>query len=126
MITGTHDSLTAPEVYSHLQYSDFSFWERIRWQRSLALFQRASTCVPAYMDFLRTQGFDAQSVSSGRDYKNIPMINKENYLRAYPLEELCWDGTLKKPLVFTSTSGSTGKPFYFPRHEKLDWEYSLK
>jgi len=36
-------------------------------------------------------------------------MTKKDYLRQYPLEKLCWDGSLKKSLVFTATSGSTGE-----------------
>jgi phenylacetate-CoA ligase len=40
------------------------------------------------------------------------------------MKDLCWDGTLEKPFVFSATSGSTGKPFYFPHGHDLDFQYS--
>src|SRR5690606_19901392 len=49
----------------------------------------------------------------------------KNYIRNYPLKDLCWDGNINKPLVLTATSGSTGEPSYFVRGEDLDSQYSI-
>lgn len=101
------------------------FWSRVREKRPLKLFHEAAVRVPAYKDFLRKNRINPQKIKTWKDFQLVPPVSKKNYLKEYPLEKLSWDGTLKKPLVFTSTSGSTGEPFYFPRGEKLDWEYSV-
>ncbi|MDP2648686.1 MAG: hypothetical protein Q8P19_02190 [bacterium] len=59
------------------------------------------------------------------DFLNVPITNKDNYLREYPMQSLCWDGDIRKPFVFSATSGSTGQPFYFPHGPDLDWQYSV-
>lgn len=101
------------------------FWDKEREKRMLETFHRAAVSVPAYKDFLRKHGVSPKNVKTLKDFEKVPPTSKKNYLKKYPLEKLCWEGNLEKPLVFTSTSGSTGEPFYFPRGEKLDWEYSI-
>ncbi len=101
-----------------------AFWKRSGERRALAVFRDASRRVPAYRDFLKKHRINADKIKSRADLESVPSTDKQNYLRQYPLEKLCWDGTLKRPLVFTATSGSTGEPFYFPRSESLEWEYS--
>lgn len=93
-------------------------------KKAVSLFHNASKFVPAYADFLKRNGIKPEKVRSWQDFQNIPEISKQNYLRQYTLEELCWGGKLEKNLIFTSTSGSTGKPFYFPREKFVDWQYS--
>lgn len=100
-------------------------WIEIGRQRALTLFHSAATRVPAYRDFLKKNRVREGHINTWDDFKNLPLINKKNYLRAYPLKDLCWDGTLAKQLIFTSTSGSTGTSVYFPRQSKLDKQYSV-
>lgn len=102
-----------------------SFWSRERESRPLKLFHEAAARVPAYKDFLKKHHVNPSKIKTFKDFELLPITDKKSYLRAYPLEKLCWDGHLEKPLVFTSTSGSTGEPFYFPREERLDWQYSI-
>ncbi|PIT92629.1 MAG: hypothetical protein COU08_01380 [Candidatus Harrisonbacteria bacterium CG10_big_fil_rev_8_21_14_0_10_42_17] len=101
------------------------YWTLEGQKRALRLFHLAAKRVPAYKDFLKKNSISPAKIRTYKDFQLVPPTSKKTYLRNYPLEKLCWDGTLKKPLVFTSTSGSTGEPFYFPRGEKLDWEYSI-
>ena len=101
------------------------FWSRERERVPLELFQRAAHRVPAYKDFLKHNKIVPDKIKTFKDFQLVPPVTKKNYLKQYPIEKLCWDGSLKKPLVWTSTSGSTGEPFYFPRGERLDWQASL-
>lgn len=101
------------------------FWVKEGQKRSIKLFKEAAKRVPAYKDFLQKNNVNPDKIKTWSDFQSVPPVNKKDYLRQYPLEQLCWDGTLKKPLVFTSTSGSTGEPFYFPRGERLDWQSSV-
>ena len=89
------------------------------------MFQAAARRVPAYKDFLRKNRVNPEKIKTFKDFELVPPINKENYLKKFPLQKLVWDGSIKKPLVFTATSGSTGEPFYFPRSHQLDWESSI-
>lgn len=101
------------------------FWTRIRETRPLELFHAAARRVPAYRDFLRKNRINPEKIKTFKDFQEVPPVNRRNYLREYPIERLCWDGTLARPLVFTATSGSTGEPFYFPRDEALDWQSTV-
>jgi len=92
---------------------------------SLDIFHKAAKQVPAYRDFLKKNNIKANKIKTWEDFQSVPFINKKNYLLKYKLSDLCWNGSLNTPLVFTSSSGSTGKPVYFPRGEKLDYQASV-
>lgn len=95
-------------------------------QRALALFHQMATRVPAYKDFLKAHKFSPSSVHGHEDFQKIPPINKDNYLRKYPKEMLCWDGEFSHgQWVISTTSGSTGQPYYFPREHSQDWQYAI-
>ena len=51
---------------------------------ALELFRRTATSVPAYQDFLRSQGVDPDSV---RELGDVPLMTKENYHSRYPLPD---------------------------------------
>src|SRR3989344_7340430 len=107
------------------QTKSSGFWKKRGEQMSLKLFHRAARQVPAYKDFLKKHKISSNKIKTYQDFKNLPVINKKNYLRVYSLDKLIWGGNLRKNMVFTSTSGSTGAPVYFPRQEKLDWQNSV-
>lgn len=101
-------------------------WMRRGELRALKLFREMAARVPAYKDFLAKNGVRASQVKTIRDFGQVPLTNKENYLLSYPLESLCWDGNLKRGRwVIASTSGSTGEPFYFPRTRYQDDQFAL-
>lgn len=115
----------ADNILKSLKTKKSDFWSREREKNALALFKEASRRVPAYKDFLKKHRVDSAKIKTFKDFELLPTTDKKSYLREYPLEKLAWDGHLNKPIVYTSTSGSTGEPFYFPREEKLDWQYSI-
>lgn len=101
-------------------------WADVGRERALSLFHEAAERVPAYRDFLKKNGVSHGAVRTWADFKEVPQTDKKNYLRQYPIADLCWDGRLEdKTAVFSMTSGSTGQPFYFPRSPALDWQYSF-
>lgn len=117
---------SAEQIMKLLSEKKSDFWVTEGQKRSLALFHEAAKRVPAYKDFLKQHGVDPKKVKTWEDFQtHVPVMSKKNYLRQYSLEQLCWDGSLKKPLVFTATSGSTGEPFYFPRDEALGQQSSV-
>lgn len=115
----------ADKVLRDMREKKSDHWMKERERQSLALFHEAADRVPAYKDFLQKNNIDPNKIKTWADFQSVPPMSKKDYLKQYPLEQLCWDGSLKKPLVFTSTSGSTGEPFYFPRGERLDWQSSV-
>lgn len=94
--------------------------------RSLKLFKEMAKRVPAYKDFLKKQGINPKHIKNVSDFSNVPPIDKDNYLRKYNKEQLCWDGDLGHGRwTISTTSGSTGKPYYFPRQASQDWQYAI-
>lgn len=94
-------------------------------KRAIDLFHQMAQRVPAYQDFLHQYQFDPATVQSAEDFSRIPLINKDNYLRKYSLDQLSWDGNFTKgQWTISTTSGSTGKPFYFPRQALQDQQYA--
>lgn len=100
-------------------------WSLIQQQNSLSLFHNVALRVPAYKDFLKKNKVDPDKIKTLEDFQHIPIVNKKNYIRQYPLKDLCWEGSIDHPLVLTATSGSTGEPSYFVRGGNLDWQYSI-
>lgn len=127
MMDPTHpsDNYEARDVLQMIRSTKSEEWSRIQEQTTLNLFQAAAERVPAYKDYLLKAGIRASSVQTPADLAHVPPTDKNNYLRQYPMNALCWDGQLRAPFVFSATSGSTGKPFYFPHGPDLDWQYSI-
>lgn len=93
---------------------------------ALRLFFEMSARIPAYKHFLKKHKINPSKIKNIQDFGLIPPIDKNNYLRQYPLKDLCWDGNLKQgQWVITATSGTTGEPFYFPRSDAQDLQYAL-
>lgn len=122
----TSNSFKTSEILELIYTKKSDYWEQVRQETAVNLFHKAAENVPAYGKFLIENNVDYQKVKSWDDFKNIPIVDKKNYLRQYLFEELCWNGDLKKPIIYTSTSGSTGEPFYFVRKaDELEWQYSV-
>lgn len=85
--------------------------------RALQLFKNAAVRIPAYRDFLKKHRVDPEKIESEADFAFIPPTDKPDYLLAYPLDALSWDGTLAQARFVSSSSGSTGIPLYWPRGE---------
>ena len=121
----TKENLSADKIRHLLKTKKSDFWSREREKNALELFKIASKRVPAYKDFLKKHRVNPDKIKTWKDFELLPPTDKKSYLREYSLEKLAWDGHLNKPIVYTSTSGSTGEPFYFPREQRLDWQYSV-
>lgn len=114
----------AATVVRLLETKNAAYWEAEGKRRALSLFYAVAQQVPAYKDFLKKNSVRPASIKTWKDFEKLPLVSKKNYLRQYPLKDLCWGGSLNKPLTFTATSGSTGAPFYFPRQLALDEQYA--
>ncbi|MFA6503004.1 MAG: hypothetical protein WCT45_01970 [Candidatus Paceibacterota bacterium] len=109
-----------------LRSDEARLWEKRGEKQALALFHAMAERVPAYKDVLKKNRINPDSVSSIQDFTKLPLIDKQNYLRAYPLADLCWDGEFsERAWTVCTTSGSTGEPFYFPHGVGQDAQYAL-
>lgn len=117
---------TAAHAEEALKTKPARFWEERGEQAALDLFHAAAERVPAYKDFLKNHGIAHKDVKTVADFAQVPTVDKDNYLRAYPLADLSWDGKLMDEWqVYAATSGSTGEPFFFPRAQKETDRYAL-
>ncbi len=121
----TEDIQKAGEVLNSIKTKKADFWEQEREKFSLDLFHDAAKNVPAYKKFLKEQKINPETIITLEDFSKVPAVTKKNYLRKYNFSDLNHNGSLNKPLVYTSTSGSTGEPLYFVRDSKLDWNASI-
>ncbi|MGK5556089.1 phenylacetate--CoA ligase family protein [Actinomadura kijaniata] len=81
--------------------------------RALALFHRVAATVPAYGAFLAEHGVDPGAVRLFDDFTRLPLTDKDNYVRRYPLPERCRGGVVGDMIAVSS--GSTGEPTFWPR-----------
>lgn len=84
-------------------------------RRALGLFAAVAANVPAYRAFLGEHGIDPAAVRSIDDFRALPLLTKDNYLRRYPLAQLCRGGELAGCDMIAVSSGSTGEPTFWPR-----------
>jgi phenylacetate-CoA ligase len=84
-------------------------------QGALALFESVVATVPAYRTFLAEHGIDPAAVRTIGDFRTVPLLTKDNYLRRHPLDQLCRGGTLVGCDMIAVSSGSTGEPTFWPR-----------
>ncbi len=92
---------------------------------SLSLFQKAAKEIPAYRRFLSSHDVKPADIKSTSDFSSVPLTSKKNYLQKNPFQELIWPAAANDLMLFCATSGSTGEPYYFPRGDKLAWQYSV-
>lgn len=90
-------------------------------QSALKFFRQVSSRVPAYKDFLKKNKIVPGRIRTIDDLRKIPWVDKENYLKQYPMNSLCWDGKINAPII-SASSGSTGNPFFWPRSFKIEME----
>lgn len=83
-------------------------------------FYKAKKNVPAYKKFLKSKNFNRPSFNGLVPQINeIPIIDKDNYIKIYPLRERCINGALPNSgLVIDESSGSSGMPTNWVRGEK--------
>src|SRR5262249_23191690 len=65
--------------------------------------------------FVDAHGIDPARVKTFEDFQALPLLTRENYLRRYPLAELCRGGELSNCDMVAVSSGSTGEPTFWPR-----------
>lgn len=113
-------------LYKWLREKPELYWQERGKRRALLLFHLMAQRVPAYRDFLKKHKISHDKIKKIEDFRHIPPIDKQNYLRFYPREALCWDGEFAtKQWTISITSGSTGEPYYFPREQDQDMQYAL-
>jgi phenylacetate-CoA ligase len=80
-----------------------------------AFLQEVASSVPAYASFLREHGVDPRAIRTFDDFRRVPLVTKDNYVRRYPLAERCRGGSLDGCEMLALSSGSTGEAVVWPR-----------
>ena len=88
-------------------------------EKSLQLFHKAATEVPAYKGFLASKGVDPSAISDLASFQTVPITSKKDYLQTNSRLDLIWPEDQQGSLWYCSTSGSTGEAYYFPRKDDI-------
>lgn len=97
-----------------------SYWWEKGAENAFSIFSKALRDVPAYSKFLKQHNVDPVTIKTIDDFLRLPVFTKENYLRAYPLNEVALRGSFSDKYLITKSSGSSGIPFYWPRYKEQD------
>lgn len=93
---------------------------------ALSLFERCVSQVPAYRSFLDHHGVAPGTIHDYQDFARLPLMNKTNYMRAFPLTERCIGGSLATVDRIAVSSGSTGEPTFWPRSADYEAEVAIR
>lgn len=108
-------SVSAEKTLKEYREKDDRYWKAVGEKMALQLFKQAAERVPAYKKFLAKHKISPSKIKTIKDFKNVPVIDKDNYINKYELDELCWDGKIEGNYFLSASSGSTGIPNFWPR-----------
>ncbi|OGH92337.1 MAG: hypothetical protein A2534_03590 [Candidatus Magasanikbacteria bacterium RIFOXYD2_FULL_39_9] len=108
---------------SFLKRKDCEVMDKVGEKESVKLFNLVSARVVAYQKFLKENKVAIRKIVNIKDFKKLPLISKENYIKKNDLEDLLPPKELSNITTFSATSGSTGEPTFFPRSEDQDKNY---
>ena len=101
-----------------------SFWHKRGERLAVRMFRTAAYRVPAYRDFLSTNGVSPDSVRTIEDFRStVPVIDKKGYLGRLPLNDYCVDGVLHSAYTIETSSGNSGTPMLWPRTYEEDFMF---
>jgi len=92
----------------------------------LQLFQRCVLEVPAYRQFLAAKQINSADIGDYASFIHLPLMNKADYMQAYPLPDRCFGGSLKGADRIAVSSGSTGKPTFWPRSAAYELDIAVR
>lgn len=120
------NNISIDKFFGHLVKMPADKIEDLGRQMALNLFKKASNNVPGYIDFLKRNKINSAKIRTFKDFSQLPIITKKNYLEKYPHNELNWDGVIDNLHMVSVSSGSTGKPYFWPRGLGLEYETSIE
>lgn len=109
--------------------NDSDYWNNASQKQAMDFFHLAAERVPAYKDVLKEYKIKPNEIKTFDDFKKLPVIDKENYVHKYPLDQRCIDGNIASGNIFSISSGSTGEPQYWSKDQTIDeqneWLFEL-
>lgn len=115
-------SLNIGHVIGKFKSRSEDYWRVKGEEAALKLFHDVSQSVPAYQDFLKRHRIDPEQIKTIDDFKQLPVIDKKNYISQYSLEQLSWGGKLSDHRLVSCSSGTSGSPSFWPRGLEQDLE----
>lgn len=111
------------EFKKEINSKESTFWMRKGEQKALKVFKLAAERVPAYSDFLSKNGVDPLKIKTFAQFqKNVPLIDKKNYITQYSLAEMSLDGKISSNTMTSFSSGTSGTQCFWPRSTFQDIE----
>lgn len=95
-------------------------------QKVLDLFRRSADSVPAYRQFLQNHRISPNQIDSYSAFQTLPLVNKANYMQAFPLPARCFGGSLLGADRIAVSSGSTGQPTFWPRSAAYELDVAVR
>lgn len=90
-------------------------------QKALELFHLVYKTSKAYRHFVHSFGIKSADIKGIEDFEKIPIMDKKNYIKKYPLEDRLYNGkTLSDYYMICSSSGTSGEPTFWPRDYETD------
>lgn len=107
--------VSVPALRTLIRKRDATYWLKAGERKALKLFQAAATRVPAYKDFLKKHKIQARKIETIKDFRTLPILTKENYIKPYSVRERSWDGKIENHSILAMSSGTSGVPTLWPR-----------
>jgi phenylacetate-CoA ligase len=88
--------------------------------RAVRVYRHAIKHVPAYKDYMHNFKYSGPKIGSlGASLRDVPEMDKTNYIKKYYLTDKLWNGVLPKSgVMLDESSGSSGKPTSWARGAK--------
>ena len=93
---------------------------------ALSLLRSVAESVPAYRTLLQEQGIAAGTIATKQDFARLPLLDKKNYVKRFPLDDLVMGGKLTRCDFFAVSSGSTGEPTFWPRAQADEFPVAVR
>ncbi len=74
----------------------------------LAAFRHAADTLPFYKKILEERNIDASKIQTEEDFLSVPIIRKEDVFPAFPVKDLCQNGSLDGFVSAIVSSGTSG------------------
>jgi phenylacetate-CoA ligase len=106
------------QLQKDLRTRDDAFWLNLGQKQALKVFHKSAEHTPAYGDFLAKNGIKNHTkIRSFKDFiQHVPITDKENYIKKYPISELCYGGNQAVGSIISQSSGTiSGKSSLWPR-----------
>ena len=100
-----------------------SYHEKKGIKNALSVFSEARKHVPAYQEFLSANNVGSGPVDSVEAFKQLPIVEKHNYLQKYSVEQLCLNGNINDKYLIEGSSGQSGERSYWPRSKNEDKDF---